>query len=303
MRTFLPRFAACGIFLTSSLAAQVAVAPPATPVLPPNPAPAFIGKLTLVRYDTPVPFSSGYAPTRQAAKIKDGPDAVVWPEFTLNGKPVFRGGKSEEDLPLKLRTGAEAASPFQLPTDEVLQPGNHWLRAMDWRIGLRHLYTADRTARTANAAGAMFGHYELWLFPVILQGDGGPVVKNVELKVGGVSILKHASACRSLTLLLPQNEPARPYVLTVDGRPPVTFSAGLQPVKLGRPNDALIPISATIAGNGPKIFVRHLSRPAEFPYAKEWAADEAALKKPLPATLPFDRGRSLKRYVGAETPA
>lgn len=290
MRTHLPLFAAFALGLLGMATAFSADPPPAP----------FVGKLTLVRYDQPLAFSDGYAPTRQAAKAKDGPDAVAWPDFTLNNQPIFRGGKSEEDVPFKLRTSDEAASPFQLPTDEVIQPGNHWLRAMDWRRGLRHLYTADATARTSNTASAMAGRYELWLFPVLLQGEGGPVVKNVEVKVAGRSVFKQPGPWRSLTLLLPQNDKTQPYVLSVDGRPPVTFSAGLQPVKLGNPHETLLAVNATIAGEGPKITLRHLTRSAEFLHAKEWAADVAALKNPLPAPPPFDRGHGPARYLGAE---
>src|SRR5262249_41286348 len=106
----------------------------------------------------------------------------------------------------------------------------------------------------------------------------------------------------TLTLLLPQNESNKPYVLTVDGRPPVTFSVGLQPAKLGRPVSAVLPVNANIAGDGPKISLRNLERPAEFPFAKEWAADVAALPKPLPPAPPFDRGRGVQRYLGMEVP-
>jgi hypothetical protein len=293
MRMLPPQFAAFALWLT-----VLAPAFPAEPTPPP-----FVGKLTLVRYDQPIAFSSGYAPTRQAAKARNGPDAVVWPDFTLNGRPIFRGGKNEEDAPFKLRTGSEATSPFQLPTDEVIQPGNHWLRAMDWRSGLRHLYTADATARTSNTASAMAGRYELWLFPVRLQGEGGPVVKNVEVKIGGRSIFKQPGPWRSLTLLLPQNEKNQPYVLSIDGRPPVTFSAGLQPVRLGNPHENMIPVNAMIRGDGPKISLRHLARSAEFSHAREWAADEAGLKNPLPAAPPLDRGHGLARYLGAEVSA
>jgi len=295
MRSFFPQVVASVIGLTTLVSARAADATPA----PPTP---FIGKLSLVRYDSPLAFSDGYAPTRQAAKLKDGTDAVAWPDFSLNHQPIFRG-KSQEDVPLKLRKGAEAASPFQLPTDDVLQPGNHWLRAMDWRRGLRHIYTADATARTSNTGGTMTGRYELWLFPVIIQGEGGPAVKNVEVKIGASPIFKQAGPWRSLTLLLPQNEPGKPYVLIVDGRPPVTFSAGLQPVKLGSPRANIIPVNATLSGDGPKITVRHLDRPAEFPHAREWAADLAALAKPLPPSPPFDRGRGTSRYLGSEIPA
>ncbi len=295
MRSFFPQLAASGLWLLFLVSAPAAEAPPATPA-------PFVGKLSLVRYDMPLAFSNGYAPTRQLAKSKDDADAVAWPDFTLNNQPIFRG-KSEEDVPLKLRSGAEAESPFRLPADDVLQPGNHWLRAMNWRRGLRHIYTADATARTANASVSMNGRYELWLFPVLIQGEGGPVVKNVEVKVGGSPIFKQAGPWRSLTLLLPQNEPQNPYVVYVDGRPPITLSAGLQPVKLGRPQAALLPISAAIPGDGPKISVRHLERPAEFPHSREWAADLATLGKPLPGSPAFDRERGLNRYLGSEVAA
>lgn len=305
MRLLLPQFAASGIWLAAFGSLLGAGTPPpstATPAATPAPAPAqFIGKLTLVRYDMPAAFSDGFAPTHQTARHKDGEEEIAWPDLTLNGRAVFRG-KSEEQVPLKLRLGAEANSPFQLPTDDVVQPGNHWLRALEWRKGLRHIYTADGTARTANSGATMTGRYELWLFPVSIQGEGGPVVKNVELKVGNSVIYKQAGPWRSLTLLLPQNEPGKPYVLSVDGRPPVTFQAGLQPVKAGNPHEAVIPVNLMIPGDGQKISVRNLSRPEEFPHAKEWAADVAQLGKPLPPSVPYDRGSGIHRYLSAEVP-
>ena len=173
-------------------------------------------------------------------------------------------------------------------------------KASEWRKGLRHIYTADGTARTANAAGTMTGRYELWLFPIFIQGQGGPVVKNVELKVGNLTIYQQAGPWRSLTLLLPQSEAGKPYTLIVDGRPPVSFLAGLQRVKPGDPHDVVIPVNLVIPGDGQKITVRNLAKPEEFPNAKEWAADLAALGKPLPPTVPFDRGTGVHRYLGAE---
>ena len=291
MRSLPPRLAAFGVLLTTILGIHAADAPPVP----------FVGKLCIVRYDMPLGFSDGLAPTRQPAKRKETEDGVEWPDFTLNGQPVFRG-KSEEQLPLKFHQGGEALSPFQLPTDDVLQPGNHWFRAMEWRRGLRHIYTADWTARCSNTAGVMSGRYELWLFPIRIQGDGGPFIKNVEVKVGGAVIYHQAGPWRSLTLLLPQNQPDKPYVLTVDGRPPITFHAGLQPVKPGTPREVVFPVNAAIAGDGPKISVRNLARPEEFPNPKEWAADVAALAQPLPAPTLVGRGKNLQRYLGAEVP-
>src|SRR5262249_32250459 len=146
------------------------------------------------------------------------------------------------------------------------------------------------------------GRYELWLFPIFIQGEGGPVVKNVELKVGNVVIYKQAGPWRSLTLLLPQNEPGKPYTLTVDDRPPVTFQTGLQPAKAGNPRDTSAPVNLMIPGDGQKISVRNLAKPEEFPNAKEWAADVATLGKPLPPTVPYDRGTGVRRYLSAEVP-
>ena len=148
------------------------------------------GTLSLVRYDMPIGLSDGYAPTRQlAARKEKGPDAIDWPDLTLDGRPIFRDG-AEETVQLPLHSGAQASSPFQSPTDSVIQPGNHWLRAMDWRSGRRHIYTADKTARTANATESATGKYELWTFPIRIRGDGAPVVKNVVLKSGGANDLQ-----------------------------------------------------------------------------------------------------------------
>jgi len=216
MRSFLPQLAATSLCLGAyGMAAET-----------PAPEAPYTGRLSLVRYDTPIAFSDGYAPTRQAAKHREGEEEIAWPDLTFNGKPIFRG-KSEEQVTLTLHRGAEAKSPFEAAGDDVLQPGNHWLRAIEWRRDLRHIYTADATARTANAGTTTTGRYELWLFPIFIQGEGGPVIKNVELKVGSAVIYKKAGPWRTLTLLLPQSEPDKPYILTVDGRPPVTFQAGL----------------------------------------------------------------------------
>jgi hypothetical protein len=268
----------------------------------PDPEP-FVGHLSLVRYDMPRGLSNGYAPTRQLAQRKDGSDAVDWPDLTLNGQPVFRGG-AEESRPLTLRKGADAKPLFQARTDDVIQPGNHWLRATEWRLGRRHIYTADSTARTANAGEAMSGRYELWTFPVQIKGEGGPVVRNVALKVGGATIYRKPGPWRSLTLLLPASEAGKPYELTVDGRPPVRFNVGLMPVKLGTPHERTHAVDVTLAGEGPKIRVQTLARPEEFPNPKEWAADLAALRQAQPGpSLGEDGGApGIARHLGVEVP-
>lgn len=266
-------------------------------------APPFIGQLSLVRYDMPRGFSDGYAPTRQLAKRRDAPDAVDWPNFSLNGNALFRDA-AETSIELELRKGGEAFSPFQLGTDEVIQPGNHWFRALNWRGGLRHIYTADKTARAANASETMTGRYELWTFPILIKGEGGPVVKNVELRAGGALAYHKAGPWRSLTLLVPANQPGQPYELRVDGRPPVTFDAGLMAVKLGDPHERLFTVNTALPGDGPRIAVLTPSRPEEFPNPIEWQADMAALAQPQPMPLapPARTFQSLQRHIGVDVP-
>jgi hypothetical protein len=284
------------------VAAVLLSALPAAAQNPPPQAPQpYSGGLSLVRYDMPRGFADGYAPTRQPAQRKDGPDAVDWPDFTLNGQPLWRDG-SEATVPLRLRKGAEAASPFRQPGDDVIEPGAHWFRAMEWRLKRTHIYTADRAARSANAALDANGRYELWAFPILIGGEGGPVVKNVDLKHGGRTIYHKAGPWRSLTLLLPANERGKPYELTVDGRGPVKIDAGLLPVKLGNPHEQVIPLNAVLPGDGATITVRNLSRPEAFPNPKEWAADFAALAKPLPAAPVRERRAGMQRWLGAEVP-
>ncbi len=288
MRLSFPRLAAWALSLIAGVA-PAAEAPP-----------AFIGQLSLVRYDLPLGLSNGLAPTRQLARRDvEAPDAVDWPDFTLDGQPIFRD-VAEKKVPLKLRSGAEAASPFQMRGDNVIQPGNHWLRAMEWRAGRRHLYTADATARCANSSEAMSGRYELWLFPVQIKGEGGPVVKNVGVKADGNVIYHKAGPWRSLTLLLPQNVPGHRYELSVDGRPPVLLDTGLQPVKLGNPREVLFALNTPLAGEGPRITVQNLTRPESFPNPKEWAADLGALAQPRPADSVPEPPAGLQRHFGMD---
>jgi hypothetical protein len=284
-------------------AALLALAPLGAPAQERRAAEArpFTGELSLVRYDMPRGFSEGYAPTRHLAQRKDGDEATDWPELSLDGQPIFRNG-AEEKAPLPLRKGEEAASLFQTKTDHVIQPGNHWFRALEWRLGRRHIYTADRTARSANAGEAMSGRYELWTFPIIVEADGAPAVKNVEVKAGNATIYRKPGPWRSLTLLLPASAPGQPYVLTVDGRPAVQIEAGLRPVKLGDPRDVPFSFHAVLGGEGPKIVIRTLERPAEFPHTPEWQQDVAALAQPIPRVPVLERGRGLSRWLGIEVP-
>ena len=186
------------------------------------PAPTHLVQAALVRYDQPIGFQEGYGRTRQTAQRADGPDAVDWPNFTLAGKPLW-DTDAAQNLDVALRDGAEARPLFQQPYDEVVQPGNHWFRALQWMWGQRYAYTTDRTART------WMTDYELWAFPVIIRGAGEADVKDVTLQCGGQTIYQKAGPFRSLTLLLPQNEKGKPYKLTVAGHGPDFFDAGLEP--------------------------------------------------------------------------
>ena len=290
MRSFVFRLVALVCFLAALSGTRAADAP------------AFTGQLSLVRYDMPLGLSSGLAPTRQLARRDaDAPEGVDWPNFTLNGQPIFRD-RAEASVPLPLRRGAEAASPFQMPGDDVLQPGNHWLRAMSWDAGRQHLYTADATARCATAGTAMSGRYELWLFPVLIQGEGGPVVKNVVVKAHGAIVYDKAGPWRSLTLLLPQNTPGHRYEVSVDGRAPVKIEVGLRPVTLGNPREVPVAFNTAVAGEGPKIRVRTVDRPEVFPNPKEWAADLAALAEAWPAAPASPSPGGLQRHLGADVP-
>ncbi len=286
------------IFAVALFAAFCAASAQDKPATPPPPP---VAQLTLVRYDMPRGLSDGFAPTRQPARRKEGPDAVDWPGFTLNGKPLWTA-QSEATVPLPLRRGAEANSLFRMPGDDVIEPGGHWLRFMEWPRGRSHIYTADRTARTANTTALAGGRYELWAFPIVVKGEGGPMVKNVDLKLDGKVILHKAGPLRSLTLLLPANERGRQYEVTVDGRGPVKFDAGLLPVKLGDPQERVIPLNAALPGDGPKIVIQNLARPEEFPHPKEWAADLAALARPAAPAPKVVRGEGLQRYLGIEVP-
>jgi hypothetical protein len=258
--------------------------PPSTPQ--PLPSPSFTGELSLVRYDMPLGFSDGFAPTHQLAVQKDGEEAVEWPDFTLNGAPIFRKG-AQESLPFRLRRGSEARPLFQQPGDEVIQPGEHWFRPIEAGGNRKHLYTADKTARCDNTGIDPRGRWELWLFPLQLSGEGGPNVKNVVLReAAGGLVFRKNGPWRSLTLLLPANAPGRPYELTVDGRGPLKIEVGLKPAKPGNPVAHTFEVETKVPGEGPKIRVFTPARPEVFPHQREWDADVAAMSRVMPESKP-----------------
>ncbi|MEQ1859263.1 MAG: hypothetical protein ABMA13_04955 [Chthoniobacteraceae bacterium] len=255
--------------------------------------PEFTAELQLVRYDMPRGLSDGYAPTRQLAKRRDGPDAIDWPALTFDGRPAFRGGPVEK-VPLWLRRDADARSPFEARGDDVIEPGHHWLRAIAWVANRKHIYTADPTARTSATGIDATGRYELWLFPLRIEGEGGPQVKNVVVKVAGAVVFQKDGPWRSLTLLLPANELRKPYEITVAGRGPVKCSVGLAPVKLGNPVERTLSVDARVPGDGPKVRVYTPVRPDEFPNQKEWDADVATTAKFQVAPAPKAAGIALR---------
>lgn len=217
---------------------------------------------------------------------------MEWPDLTLNGAPIFRKG-SQESLSFRLRRAVEARSLFQQPSDEVIQPGNHWFRPIEAGGNRKHLYTADKTARCDNTGIDPKGRWELWLFPLQIKGEGGPAVKNVILREtsGGV-IFRKNGPWRTLTLLLPANAPGNPYELTVDGRGPLKIEVGLRPAKPGTPVERTFEVETKVPGDGPRIRVFTPARPEIFPNQKEWDADAAAA-----ANAPIPEKPALKTTV------
>ncbi len=232
------------------------------------PAPSHPVSMALVRFDQPIGAQEGYGRTRRAAQKVAGPDAFDWPQITLDGKPVFMAS-SEERRDLPLREKGQERPLFQQTYDQVLQPGNHWLRAVQWMWGQRYAYTTDRTARTWH------NDYELWTFPILIKGAGENAVKDVVLKYNGGEIYRNAGPLRSLTLVLPQSEIGKKYEISVAGRAAVAFEAGLQPIIVGAPKEALIPVNFTLEGE-PKITVSNA--PLTFGNTKEWDEDLAAMR-------------------------
>ncbi|MHB0999200.1 MAG: LamG domain-containing protein [Armatimonadota bacterium] len=244
-------------------------------------------KMALVRYDMPIGFQEGYGRTRQAAQRIEGPDAVDWPGFTFDGKPLW-DKSSEQTLDLPLRQDGMERPLYQQPYDHVIQSGNYWVRALQWMWGQRYIYTTDNTART------WMSDYELWTFPVLIQGTGEHDIADVTLDYDGKTICKNAGPFHSLTLLLPQNEVEKPYELSVNGREPVRFDVGLQPIVVGKPEERVRPINLTITGTGAKITVTNAEYLQTFPNQEEWNDDQKRLASLLPS-LPIKNVLAARR--------
>jgi len=255
-------------------------------------------KLTLGRFDMPVASTQGYGHIHQTAVRIPGPDAVDWPQMTLDGAPLFQtGDKAEQISFIRKRVGKEAMSKFEQDGDCIIEPGHHWLRPLAWRWGRNFVYTDDRYARS------WVLDYELWVFPIEIQGPGPLDVHNVELKYRDQVLYHSDGPFHSLTLLLPANAPGTPYTLTVAGRPAVSFDVGLQPVELGHPKDIPIKVDLALNGSGPALTVKNLARPETFPQQADWDKDVAALASYQPVHLespPTDA--SMQARLGLSVP-
>ncbi len=232
--------------------------------------------LRLVRADIPLGDKPRNGHNRQFAERKSGPDATDWPAFNLkiNAKEsheIWKNG-AEDGAVLPCRDGAEGKNMFQQTSDPVISPGNHWLRAFKWQIwGRRFAHTTDPSVRIDGTT------YELGTFPVKIQGEGPNDLHRVVVEADGKTVYSKTETLHSLTLLLPQNQAGHPYELTVNDRPPISFSVGIAPVKLGDPKDGFMLFSQTVPGSGVKITVAALSHPDVFPYQKEWREDAIAV--------------------------
>ena len=255
-------------------------------------APTHAVTLRLARYDSFESFTNGRGFVNDRAERVAGSDAVDWPALMLGDQPIWNKDAEETQF-LALRDGDAARSLFQRPDDDVIAPGDHWLRPLKGFLH-RDVYTNDRTARADE------NQYQLWGFPVEIRGAGEADVRDVVLKNGGVEIYRNAGPLHSLTLLLPQNQSGKPYELSVAGRAPVKFDVGLKPIVPGDPKNELKPLDLTLPG-APQITVAN-AKPV-FEDAGEWQAD---LKRVLLAraagqttdVLPARRAEAAKLVAG-----
>ena len=250
----------------------------------------------LVRWDAPLGFKDGYGHTRQSVQRVPGPDAVDWPQMSLNGRPLF-GDKAEEAVTLPLRTGGEATPLFQQPTDDTIQPGGHWLRPLEWIWNQHFVYTNDRTARAWDYT------YELWTFPVRVTPAPGAMLQSVTLRVGQRVFYERHEPLHSLTLLLPASAPNQPYTLSVNGSRPVSFPVGLAPIRPGDPQDEADVVQMEMDSPTGHVTISNGDIKPPFIHAAEWQADLDALHNPtpsLPAPPPPLPG--FLRHLGRDTP-
>ena len=250
-------------------------------------------EITLGRYDTPRANTEGLGRVKINAERVPGPNAVDWPKIFWRDQVLMEKGSSQK-IDALLREGDAARGFFQKKDDEVLQPGNHWFRPLQWMWGRRHVYHANRVARSD------YDNYELWVFPVKLSGD----IQSVVLKNDGREIYNRTEKLESLTLLLPQNEAGKPYEIAVNGQPFQRFNAGLKPVVVGDPKEELIPVNLAVPGTN--VQIANLERPEKWAYEKEWKDDVAAQNNPEErakfAAPPTVAQSGFARYLGVDVP-
>lgn len=226
----------------------------------------FSTTLRLARFDLPMGFREYRGQTRVSAQRTPGPDALDFPTLTLkNGdgttQTLFEKS-AEQSVDLPEFQGEEGNPVFRQPYDSAVFPGDHWLRAHKLSIwGRRDIYSTDPTLRGGR-------DLEIWTFPIRIAGEP---ITSVELKSSGQTVYRKtfAPALNSLTLQLPQAQ----YSVVVNGRAPVNFAAGLQPIQSGDPRWKTLPVDAAVAGSKLKI----ANAPRSFAHQKEWDADLGAL--------------------------
>jgi hypothetical protein len=234
----------------------------------------------LGRFDHPAPFSRMDGRMKLTARRVPGPDAVDWPTLTVTipGRApakLFADGPTQV-LEVSLAERGREKPLFRQAYDNTVSTGQ-WFRALPWRWGQFYIYSTDNTVRTSAF------DFELWAFPVKIAGE--EELRDVTLTLGGDTLYRRTEPLHSLTLLLPANLTGVPYALTVNGRGPVTFNVGLQPVTLGAPRDVPLPVDLVLPGAGPRLTVRSLDTSEAFAYQKAWDDDLLAMAQPS-APLP-----------------
>jgi hypothetical protein len=255
--------------------------------------PTQLVEVTLARYDLPRAGTEGLGHTRLRAERVAGPNAVDWPKILWRDQVLMEKASSQK-IDARLREGEAARGFFQKADDEVLQPGNHWFRPLQWLWGRRYVYHADRTARSD------FDNFELWVFPVKISG----AITSVVLKNDNREIYNRTENLQSLTLLLPQNEGGKPYEISVNGKPFQQFDAGLKPVVVGNPKEERIAVSLKVPSTD--VSISTLEKPESWAYQIEWAQDIAAQSSAAErakfAPVPTVAATGFARYLGLEVP-
>ena len=256
-------------------------------------------RAALARWDAPLPFSEMHLRMKQTAQRIEGPDRVDWPQLDLQTEagtiPLWRES-GEQVLEVPFADEPRNRPLLRQPYDNVVQPSGQWFRALPWIWGQTYAYTSERTARTSS------GDFELWSFPLQISQPGTPAqtrpIQSVRLELGGKVIYERTEPLRSLTLLLPQNTGAK-YLLRVNGQPPIAFDIGLKPIRIGAPQDELLPLGQSIP-NTP-LRLSYASTP--WTSQQEWDADLKAMADWKPEVEPqVLAGDNWTRRVGLEVP-